>query len=561
MKEQKNLLFFVLVFLAIMVGWNYFYEAPKVEPQTSEAAPEKVSLPTAFGDVEKPEVSKDRAEVLSESSRLKIETAKLKGSINLQGARLDDLTLLQYHETVDKSSPNITLLSPEGTENPYFAEFGWVSPDKSIKLPDGETVWTVQDANSTQVSWNNGEGLEFHQAYSVDENYNFSITQRVTNNSDKPVKLYPYGNITRVGTPPTSGFFILHEGPLGYINNKLEEIKYDTLKEKTEIRQTSTGGWIGITDKYWLSALLPDQSKKFEYYFRSSTVGKTEAYYTGYYSEPVTIAPGTQFEFKTNLFAGAKVLALLDGYEETLGVKHFDLAVDFGWFYFLTKPIFHLLTYLHQLVGNFGIAILLFTVALRVLFFPLANKSFRSMARMKQLQPQIEELRTRYADDKMKLNQEIMALYKKKKANPMAGCLPMIVQIPVFFALYKVLFVSIEMRHTPFFGWIHDLSAPDPTTIFNLFGLLPFDPPSFLMIGVWPIIMGLTMFIQQKLNPAPADPIQAKMFMVMPVMLTVMLAQFPAGLVIYWAWSNMLAIAQQWVIQRSATKPSSKQAV
>lgn len=564
MNDQKNLLLFVVFFLGVMTAWNHFYQTPRTEKlltQARESGPQdSLSIPhPSLPDPASLETQiKTREEIISETSRIKIDTTKLKGSINLKGARFDDLILKDYHETINPKSPEIVVLAPEQTKAPYFAEFGWASNSPSVKLPNGETLWQADatdplGAQDRILTWDNGEGLKFEQKIHLDANYLFTVSHAVTNHTSQPLKLFPYGRITRRGAPKTAGFFILHEGPIGFLNNHLEEFKYDDLKEKKEIKFSSEGGWIGLTDKYWLSALIPAQDKKFEYVFRNESALNTDSYTTGYYGEGVTLAPGERYEFSHHLFAGAKVLNLLDSYEEKLGVKHFDLAVDFGWFYFLTKPMFHLLEIFKNWIGNFGLAILLMTVILKLLFFPLANKSYRSMAKMRALQPKMDKIRERYADDKLKLNQELMEFYKKEKVNPMAGCLPIIIQIPVFFALYKVLFVSIEMRQAPFYGWIHDLSAPDPTSLFNLFGLLPWTPPSVLMIGAWPIMMGLTMLIQQKLNPAPADPIQAKMFMIMPLVLTVMLAQFPAGLVIYWAWSNMLSILQQWVIMRSTT--------
>jgi YidC/Oxa1 family membrane protein insertase len=564
MNDQKNLLLFVVFFLGVMTAWNYFYETPKTERLVTQAQQARSQDGSTVHQPSLPEHAplethvKAREEIIAEASRVKIDTPKLKGSINLKGARLDDLVLKNYHETISPKSPEIVVFAPEQTQAPYFAEFGWASNNPALKLPSADTLWQADatdplGAQDRILTWDNGEGVNFEQKIHLDADYLFTVTHTVVNHTSQPLKLYPYGRITRRGTPQTAGFFILHEGPIGFLNNHLEEFKYDDLKEKKEIKFNCEGGWIGLTDKYWLSALIPAQNKKFEYVFRSNSSANADSYTTGYYGEGVTLAPGERFEFPHHLFAGAKVLDLLDRYEEELGVKHFDLAVDFGWFYFLTKPMFHLLEIFKNFIGNFGLAILLMTVILKLLFFPLANKSYRSMAKMRALQPKMDKIRERHADDKLKLNQELMELYKKEKVNPMAGCLPIIIQIPVFFALYKVLFVSIEMRQAPFYGWIHDLSAPDPTSLFNLFGLIPWTPPSFLMIGAWPIVMGLTMLIQQKLNPAPADPIQAKMFMVMPLVLTVMLAQFPAGLVIYWAWSNMLSILQQWVIMRSTT--------
>jgi YidC/Oxa1 family membrane protein insertase len=555
--DKKNLVLAMILSVAILFGWNFFFPSKREAPRANveQTTHSNTTAPQVMAEVQ-PLV---RNVALEKSTRLKIATDKVTGSIALKGARFDDITLEQYHETTAPRSEKIHLLSPGATAQPYFADFGWVSDDKTLKLPDTHSLWTA-DRDVLQVnqpltlSWDNGEGLIFQQIISIDENYLFSISQRVQNNTDKAVQLATYGSLYRALPESVSDFFILHEGPIGYLGNKLIEHKYKDIKEKLTQSYNSTGGWLGITDKYWLSALIPDQGQPIKVTYRFVPQNSHERYQVDYLAPTQTVAPQATLETKTHLFAGAKVLSLLDHYEEKLGVKHFDLAVDFGWYYIITKPIFHILTYTKDWLGNFGLAIMLLTVLLKALFFPLANKSYRSMARMKEMQPKMEKLKERFQHDRIKMNQEMMELYKREKINPMAGCLPMIVQIPVFFALYKVLFVTIEMRHAPFFGWITDLSAPDPTSLFNLFGLIPWTPPSFLMIGIWPLIMGVTMFAQQKLNPPPADPAQAKMFMLMPVVFTFMLAQFPAGLVIYWAWNNVLSIIQQWSIMRLSAK-------
>ncbi|HLB80104.1 MAG TPA: membrane protein insertase YidC, partial [Dongiaceae bacterium] len=392
-------------------------------------------------------------------------------------------------------------------------------------------------------------------SFALDDNYLFTITQRVENGGTMPVTLFPYGLISRTGTPDVLGFFILHEGLIGVFDGTLEEVDYDDVRDAGVQEYAGAGGWLGITDKYWLVALVPDQGDQVSGRFAHTLRADTDVYQADFRGDGVTLAPGASVEAGSRLFAGAKEVRLLDRYRDELGIPLFDRAVDFGWFYFLTKPIFYLLDYLNGLLGNFGVAILLLTIAIKGLFFPLANKSYKAMSRMKLLAPEMTKLRDRFKEDKPRLNQEMMALYKREKVNPAAGCLPIVIQIPVFFALYKVLFVTIEMRHAPFFGWIRDLSAQDPTSILNLFGLAPWGIPDLgplqlLSIGVWPIIMGVTMFLQQKLNPAPPDPIQARIFMMLPIVFTFMLAQFPAGLVIYWAWNNVLSIAQQWVIMR-----------
>lgn len=574
MNDNRNLLILVLVSVSILVGWHFFYEMPQAgeiqKERRAAVMEEEDALPTGahHEDIGRPseidgplEQGTSLEEALTKNARTPIQTPKVKGSIDLVGAKLDDLTLLKYREGVDPDTPNISLLQPNGADMPYYAEFGWLGADKSLNLPKSDTVWKSRNevTSGHTLIWENGDGLDFEQSYALDENYMFTVRSQVTNNTDRPVVLYPYARIVRKKTPETSGFFILHEGPIGYIDNKLEEYKYEDLQKKQDIRLKGQGGWTGMTDKYWLTALVPDQKNDYEFFFRDRPSGATDVYQSGYYGKAITIQPNEAFGVTHNFFAGAKELDLLDAYEETLGVKHFDLAVDFGWFYFITKPMFYTLTFLHDWIGNFGLAILLLTVILKIFFLPLANKSYRSMAKMKTVQPKIKAMQERYKDDKVRQNQELMALYKKEKINPAAGCLPIIIQIPVFFALYKVLFVSIEMRQAPFYGWIHDLSAPDPTTVFNLFGLIPWTPPSFLMIGAWPLIMGATMLLQQKLNPAPQDPIQEKMLMIMPVLFTVMLANFPAGLVIYWAWNNILSILQQWYIMKIANKSHGKQ--
>jgi len=566
MNDQKNLVFFVLIFIGVMVGWNYFYEAPKAQKapiaQTQQAASTIPGVPAA----PVAPVIADRKEVIQASARVQINTPSLRGSINLKGGSIDDLKLEKYRETIEKNSDNIVLLTPLGTEKPYFAQFGWTTADKNLAMPDENSVWTADRKEITQTSgpvkltWVNPQGIQFERLISVDENYLFTVQQTVTNNSNQTVQLVPYGQVSRIGTPEVQSNWMLHEGPLGYMEDGLKEYGYSDLQETNEIKTVSQGGWIGITDKYWLTAIIPDQKTKSEFYFKDNRLGPQDDYLTGYLGEPISIAPAQKAEVQSHFFAGAKVLNLLDAYEEKLGVHHFDKAVDFGRLYFFTKPLFYVLEMIYGWLGNFGLAILLLTVIIKVLFYPLANKSYRSMARMKELQPKMERIKERYADDKMRMNQEMMELYKKEKVNPASGCLPILIQIPVFFCLYKVLFVTIEMRQAPFYGWIHDLSAPDPTTIFNLFGLIPWDPPTLLMIGALPIMMGVSMWIQQKLNPAPMDPVQQKMFMVMPVMLTYLLAQFPAGLVLYWTWNNILSIAQQWLIMTSTKKTATAKA-
>ena len=573
MNEQNNLVIAIALSVAILIGFQLIYEVPRQHEAAQQAAALKSSAegdlatlpPVAAPSVTTAPIAgaapkpRDRTELVAEQAtsrlRLKITSPRINGTINLTGGRLDDISLVDYHETPDPKSPEIVVLSPAGSEHPYYAEFGWVPAEIRVPVPDANTVWTASATTLTPekpltLSWDNGQGLIFEREISIDLNYMFRVTDRVRNTGDQPVTLLPYGLVTRLGTPQTAGYYIMHEGPIGVLDGALSEVKYKDISEKKLIEKSTTGGWIGITDKYWLVTLVPDQQKSVTARFLYTKSKGDDRYQVDILGEPQVAKPGDTIETKRRLFAGAKEVKLLDSYADNLEIKKFDLAVDFGWFYFLTKPFFYCLDLLHSLLGNFGVAILVFTVIVKAVVYPLANQSYRSMSKMKQLQPQIAALRERCGEDKERMNKEMMELYKKEKANPLAGCLPILVQIPVFFALYKVLFVTIEMRHAPFFGWIHDLSAPDPTSIFNLFGLIPFTPPQVMMIGVWPLVMGFTMWFQQKLNPAPPDPMQQKVFAVLPFLSTYMLASFPAGLVIYWAWNNLLSIAQQWLIMR-----------
>lgn len=562
MNEQKNFIIVIILSVAILFGFQYFFSSPshKAQPQVTQQATQGMPAPQTNAPPS-PQLLTREEGLQAQPHRLAIESASVKGSINLEGAIFDDLTLIKYRESVNPQSPNIILLSPQNTPHAYFARFGWTAPQGV--LPNEKTLWTTNGLTLTPqtpvtLQWDSGQGLLFQQIISLDENYMFTIVQKVTNQGTTPLTLTPQGILTRRGEPKSAGFFILHEGPVGVFDGKLNDPSYEDIAKTGVLQNPRAPGWFGLTDKYWLTALIPDPKATLISSYTYQGVAENALISALYQRDPLTLEPGTSIEVTDHFFAGAKVLRLLDGYEPTLGINHFDLAVDFGWFYFLTKPIFYALDFLKNLLGNFGLAILALTVLIKLLFFPLANKSYVSMARMKALQPEIEKIRERYKDDRLKMNEKTMEIYKKEKVNPMAGCLPMIIQIPVFFALYKVLFVSIEMRQAPFYGWIHDLSAPDPTTIFNLFGLIPWDPPSFLMIGAWPLIMGGTMLLQQKMSPPPADPAQAKMFLLMPVFFTYLLAQFPAGLVIYWAWNNTLSIAQQWFIMKRSEKKKQK---
>jgi len=586
MTDNKNTILAIVLSAVVLIAWQFFYAMPNAEKQKlaqqqaqsqqqarSPTTPQpqgtdKGLTPTAPGVPGAPTVPGQaapavagtpisRSAALATSPRVPIETVSLQGSISLKGGRIDDLSLLKFRETVDPKSPPITLLSPSGSAAPFYAEFGWSPAEAGVKVPGADTVWTRQGSGTLNVgrpvtlSWDNGGGLEFRRTISVDDKFLFTIKDEVANKTDKPVSLYPYALISRHGLPVTAGYYILHEGLVGVLDDKLQEVTYSNIEEKKTIKFDTTNGWLGITDKYWAAALLPDPKAHLIARFSTGKLGTVPTFQTDYLQDARTIAPGASTSVDTHLFAGAKEVKVVNGYEQQFGLNRFDLLIDWGWFYFITKPLFTLIDWLYHLLGNFGVAILAVTVLIKLAFFPLANKSYASMAKMKAVQPQMVALRERYPDDKAKQQQELMALYKKEKINPLAGCLPIAVQIPVFFSLYKVLFVTIEMRHAPFFGWIKDLSAPDPTNIFNLFGLLPFDPTHvpvvgpFLHVGLWAVIMGITMWAQMKLNPAPPDPTQKMIFDWMPLIFTFMLATFPAGLVIYWAWNNSLSVAQQ----------------
>ena len=579
MTDQKNLIIALVLSFVILMGFQFFYEIPRMEAEqarqaeiaaqqqpatgTDGAASSTPGVPAVGATAPVPgdlTIGTDlsRAQALKEAPRIAIETPTITGSLSLKGARIDDVVLRDYKETLSPGSQQIHLLEPTALRRPYYAEFGWVAaPDSGVNLPNKDTVWTSGGGSLTPetpvtLTWDNGEGLVFERTITVDEHYMFSVEQKVRNAGAEQVTLFPYGLLSRGGIPKTTGFYILHEGPIGVFDETLKEVDYDDLQEDGDVQPVSeqAGGWIGMTDKYWLAALVPNQEQTHRWNFKHALRNQVDRFQVDYLGDGISVPAGGESSVTNRLFAGAKVLDLLEGYETQYGVKNFDLAIDFGWFYFLTKPFFHVLTFLNGVLGNFGLAILALTVVIKLIFFPLANKSYRSMAKMKKLTPKLTEMREKYGDDKQRLNQEMMQLYKTEKVNPAAGCLPILIQIPVFFALYKVLFVSIEMRHAPFYGWIEDLSAPDPTSLFNLFGMIPWDPPQMLMIGAWPVLMGITMFLQQRLNPQPADPIQAKVFMFLPVMFTVLLASFAAGLVIYWTWNNLLSILQQWVIMK-----------
>lgn len=581
--DQRNLIMAVILSVMVILGFHYFYERPRQEALKAQAELERSEAGTAGEttadadgrDLPQPDggvvrnaddgltVARDRADVLADSGeRVRISTPRLHGSISLTGGRIDDLTLGDYYVTVDRDQ-EVALLSPVGSENPYYANVGWIAGNGGPAVPDKDTQWQLAGENTelginspVTLRWDNGAGLVFERRISVDKDFMFSVDQRVINNTDEAVTLFPYSLASRRNLPHGQEFFILHEGPLGVFNGTLTELGYSALQDEAQDkggrvsnRYDSQGGWIGITDKYWLVSLIPDGNAKIT--GRVTYTANRDQYQIDMLGAGQEIPAGETVSVKSHIFAGAKEVQLLDRYSEEYSIPRFDRAVDFGWFYFLTKPFFFAIDFLYGILGNFGLAILAFTVVVKLVFFPLANKSYKSMSILRKLQPRMTELREKYADDKMRLQQEMMKLYKDEGVNPLSGCLPIVIQIPVFFALYKVLFVSIEMRHAPFYGWIKDLSVPDPTSFWNLFGLLPYDGPTFLAVGILPIIMGFSMFIQMRLNPTPPDPVQQKVFMFMPIVFTFLLASFPAGLVIYWTWNNTLSIIQQTIIMRS----------
>ena len=568
--DKRNMVLAIVLSVIVLFGWQFLADTffppapvPVQQQTTNQGSSEEPVVGSSIDSTLPSSVEgvvqslRSRSEVLEDTQRVTISSPRLQGSISLKGARIDDLTLLDYTETVDPESAKIVLLEPSGSAQPYLAQFGWIG--EGATAPGVDAVWTADRSTLTPdspvtLSWTSPEGVVFEQIISMDQDYLFSIKQNVRNGSDKTLTIVPYGRVFRTGTPDILGFYILHEGLIGVFNETLSEIDYDDLLEKKKIEQETTGGWLGITDKYWLVALVPDQTLPVTTTFNTPQAANAiERYQADFVTEAVSIPAGGNHAMESKLFAGAKQTTLLDRYADTYGIKNFDLAIDFGWFYFLTKPIFYAIHWLHGILGNFGLAILALTVGIKALFFPLANKSYKSMSKMKLLQPKMVELKERYGDDRQKLQMEMMSLYKNEKVNPLSGCWPIMIQIPVFFSLYKVLFVTIEMRHAPGLMWINDLSAPDPFGILTVFGLVEWQIPALLAvvnIGAWPIIMGLTMWFQQKLNPAPADPIQAKVFAIMPIFFTFILASFPAGLVIYWAWNNSLSILQQYIIMK-----------
>ena len=589
--DKTNMFVAIGLSLLVLLGWQYFVAGPRVQQQKPEAQAQNPGRPATAaapgGDPGRRALGRARRRAarprrrpgtlptaqggpvpreaaLARSPRIRIETPALSGSIALKGGRVDDVALKNYHETVDPKSPEIVLFSPAGSETPYYAEFGWVGADAG-PLPTSDTLWTsdgkvLSPGAPVTLTWDNGAGLVFKRIVAVDDKYMFTVRDEVENKGSGAITLYPYSLVSRWGKPHTQGYYVLHEGMIGYLGNDgLQEFTYDKLAKEGAYGGANTkgrawtgesGGFVGITDKYWAAAAIPDQDMPYTGAFTDRTDGTTNVYQASVRGDAVNLAAGASATATQRLFAGAKEVNLINNYEKDLGIKHFDLMIDWGWFFFITKPMFRALDFFYHLFGNFGVSILVVTFCLKLLFLPIANRSYVSMAKMKAVQPEMASIRERYKDDRMKQQQATMELYKKEKINPVAGCWPVLIQIPVFFALYKVLFITIEMRHAPFFGWIHDLAAPDPTSVVNLFGLLPFPAPDFVHLGVWPLIMGVTMFVQMKMNPAPPDPVQAQIFTFMPIVFTFMLGSFPAGLVIYWAWNNTLSVTQQYVIMR-----------
>ena len=580
--EQRNVILAIVLSIVIILGWQLLFPPPpppEPDAKTEQLAAEQKSgapagvpgtsgtTPDIPGLTKKQAQATSREALVSRTPRVRIASQRISGSISTTGARIDDLVLSDYRETIDPNSPQITLMSPPASANGLFADFGWtISRDEKMAVPDGETPWaadlpSLAPGKPVTLKWANGTGLRFRRVISIDENYLFTVIQRVYNDGKSPVTLYPWGRVSRNGTEvrggtdaPMAGTYI-HLGPVGVLDGTLREKDFEDLEEDGEYQVSSTGGWLGMKEQYWLVALIPDQKAKIKASFSHEGRDKQiDRYHVSFIENGGrTVQPGQMIEVTSRLFAGAKEVRLLERYKEETGAPDLHMAIDYTWIFFLTIPLHKVLLFFSDQIGNYGLSILLLTVIIKILFFPLANKSYKSMSRLKKLQPKMVEIREKFKDDRTRQNQEMMGLYKKENANPASGCLPILIQIPVFISLYIVLFVTIEMRHAPFFGWIHDLSAPDPLGLLTVFGLVDWNVPEMLQIvnvGIWPLIMGTTMFLQQKLNPQPADPMQAKIFMLLPIVFTFLLGRFPAGLVIYWAWNNTLSICQQWLIMR-----------
>ncbi|MDB5623951.1 MAG: yidC [Devosia sp.] len=582
MTDNRNVIIAIILSMVVLFGWQFLVAGPQMEraQQQAQIAAEQAQAqatmapPATTGEAAAPgglgpdgnPTYPDRASAIAATQRITIDTTDLHGTINLTGARIDDLELKQYRETVEPDSPVITLLSPAGAPNAYFAEQGWVAASgTTVALPTAQSVWAIEGANTVLTAatpvtlrFDNGAGLIFRRSFAVDEHYLFTVTQSVENLGTGDVALFPYARVTRHGTPKVQNFFIQHEGPHGVLgSNNLISRKYSDLQKEQRLQLDNTNGWLGFSDKYWATAVLAKPQASLNALFAWKNTAGYDDYQTSFVETAAVVVPaGGTASHESYVFAGAKEEAVIASYEQQYGFDRLELLIDWGWLHFLTKPMFHLLTFLHGLLGNFGLAVLAVTVIVKALFFPLASRSYASMAAMRRVQPEMKAIQERLKDDRPAQQQAMMELYKKEKINPLSGCWPILIQIPVFFSLYTVIFISLEMRHAPFFGWIRDLAAPDPTNIFTLFGLIPWDPTvlpligGFLHLGIWPVIMGFTMWVQMKLNPPPPDPTQAMIFNWMPVIFTFMLGTFPAGLVIYWAWNNTLSVTQQWFIMK-----------
>ena len=553
--DTRNVIAAISLSAAVIILYSLFFQPDPAVIKQNLAEQKKIETNTDAPSLDRAENFEEvtRSEALAQNNRIRFENGSVVGSISLKGAAIDDLTFKQYNAELN-SDEKVTLLSPRNITDGYLIESGFVSNNKNIDVPNASSIWKVEgnkkltNNNPIKLVWNNSQGIIFEKHINLDDNFLFTIKQKIINSTNKTYDFYSYGQIIRNKIPEISNFYILHEGMIADLDDELIEEDYDDIQEK-KFTQIAQKGWFGISDKFWISSIIPPRGKEFKTTFDYKNKFRANFIST----EPLEVTPKGSIEEVMQIIVAAKRVNIIDGYAESLNIRKFDLVIDWGFMYFITKPLFFAIDFLFKVFGNYGIAIILITLCIRLAFFPLANFSFKSMGKMKLLAPEMARLKEIHKDDKMKLQQAMMALYKKEKVNPMSGCLPILVQIPVFFALYKVLFVTIEMRHMPFYGWIHDLSDRDPTSVFNVFGLLPWDPPSFLLIGVWPIIMGITMFIQQKLNPTPPDPIQAKIFMFFPVFLTVILAPFPAGLVIYWSFNNIFTMIQQYIVQRKMT--------
>ena len=553
--DSKNVIAAISLSAAVIILYSLFFQPDPEVIKQNLAEQKKIEKNTDTPSLDKNEnfTKLSREDALNENDRVKFENNSVVGSISLKGAAIDDLTFKNYNVELN-GNEKVTLLSPRNVDDGYIIESGFVTTNKNIDVPDASTIWKVSgnkkltNNNPVKFTWSNSQGITFEKHITLDDQFLFTVKEKILNKSDKSYNFYSYGQIIRNKMPEISGFYILHEGFLSVLDDELIEEDYDDIQEK-KFTQIAQEGFVGISDKYWITSIIPQKGKEFK-----TTFDYKNKFRANYISTQGTeVGPNSSIEENIQIITAAKRVNIIDGYAENLKINKFDLVIDWGFMYFITKPLFFALDYFFKLLGNYGLAIIAVTVCIRLAFFPLANFSFKSMGKMKLLAPEMARLKELHKGDKMKLQQAMMSLYKKEKVNPMSGCLPILVQIPVFFAFYKILFVTLEMRHMPFYGWIKDLSDRDPTSVFNIFGLIPWDPPSFLLIGAWPIIMGITMFIQQKLNPTPPDPIQAKIFMFFPLFLTVILAPFAAGLVIYWSFNNIFTMIQQYIVQRKMT--------